>query len=114
MTLLIPGFQGGASVSPLKENSAVVGAMRANGVDPATISQYVNQPAPYNYWGKQFSTAGPVYVGAIVCFLFFLGLIIVKGPVKWWLLTATLLSILLSWGHNFMVFTDFFIHWVPG
>ena len=114
MTLLIPGFQGGASVSPLRENSAVVGAMRANGVEPATISQYVNQPAPYNYWGNQFSTAGPVYAGAIVCFLFFLGLIIVKGTLKWWLLTATLLSIMLAWGHNFMAFTDFFIHWVPG
>ena len=114
MTLLIPGFQGGASVSPLHENSAVVGAMRANGIEPATISQYINQPVPYNYWGNQFSTAGPVYVGAIVCFLFILGLIIVKGPIRWWLLSATLLSILLAWGHNFMAFTDLFIHFVPG
>ena len=114
MTLLIPGFQGGASVSRLHEKSEVVNAMRANGIDPATISQYVNQPVSYNYWGNQFSTAGPVYVGAIVCFLFILGLIIVRGPIRWWLLAATLISIVLAWGHNFMVVTDFFIHFVPG
>ena len=114
MTLLIPGFQGGASVSPLGEKSEVVSAMRVNGIDPGTISQYINQPVPYNYWGNQFSTAGPVYVGAIVCFLFLLGLLIVKGPIRWWLLSATLLSILLAWGHNFMAFSDLFIHYVPG
>jgi hypothetical protein len=114
MTLLIPGFQGGASVSRLQEKSEVVSAMRANGIDPATISQYVNQPVSYNYWGNQFSTAGPVYVGAIVCFLFILGLIIVRGPIRWWLLAAALISIVLAWGHNFMPVTDFFIHFVPG
>ena len=114
MTLLIPSFKGGASVSPLSEKSALVGAMRENGIDPSTISGFINKPVGYNYWGRQFSTAGPVYVGAIVCFLFLLGLIIVRGPVRWWLLTATLISIMLAWGHNFMPFTDFFIHYVPG
>ncbi len=114
MTLLIPSFQGGASVGPLRETSALVAAMRANGIEESTISGFINKPVGYNYWGKQFSTSGPVYVGAIVCFLFFLGLIIVRGPVRPWLLAATIISIMLAWGHNFMAFTDFFIHYVPG
>ncbi|NQV03055.1 MAG: hypothetical protein HQ542_10435, partial [Bacteroidia bacterium] len=69
---------------------------------------------PFLYWGDQPSVAGPVYVGAIVFFLFILGLIIVRGPLKWWLLSITVLSILLSWGHNFMAFTDFFMNYIPG
>jgi hypothetical protein len=65
------------------------------------------------YWGEQPGTSGPVYVGAFVMMLFILGLFIVKGPVKWALLAATILSILLSWGRNFMGFTDFFLDYVP-
>ena len=65
------------------------------------------------YWGEQPGTSGPVYVGAFVLMLFILGLFIVKGPMKWALLAATILSILLSWGKNFMGFTDFFIDYVP-
>ena len=65
------------------------------------------------YWGDQPGTSGPVYVGAFVLMLFVLGLFIVKGPMKWALLGATVLSILLSWGHNFMPFTDFFLDYVP-
>jgi hypothetical protein len=114
MTLLIPAFRGGASVGPLSEKSEVISAMRANGIQESTIRGFIDKPVGYNYWGDQFSTAGPVYVGAIVCFLFLLGTIIVRGPVRMWLVTATILSILLAWGHNFMPFTDFFIQWVPG
>ena len=65
------------------------------------------------YWGDQPMTAGPVYVGAFVLMLFILGLFIVKGPMKWALLAATILSIMLSWGKNFMPLTDFFIDYVP-
>ena len=65
------------------------------------------------YWGEQPMTMGPVYVGAFVLMLFVLGLFIVKGPLKWGLLAATILSVLLSWGRNFMPFTDFFIDYVP-
>lgn len=65
------------------------------------------------YWGNQPGTSGPVYVGAFVCMLFILGLFIVKGPMKWALLAATILSVLLSWGRNFMPFTDFFLDYVP-
>ena len=65
------------------------------------------------YWGNQPGTSGPVYVGAFVMMLFILGLFIVKGPMKWALLAATILSILLSWGRNFMPFTNFFLDYVP-
>ena len=65
------------------------------------------------YWGDQPMTAGPVYVGAFILMLFILGLFIVKGPMKWALLAATILSIMLSWGKNFMPLTDFFIDYVP-
>jgi len=65
------------------------------------------------YWGNQPMTAGPVYVGAFVLMLFVLGLFIVKGPMKWALLAATILSVLLSWGRNFMPFTDFFLDYIP-
>jgi hypothetical protein len=67
-----------------------------------------------HYWGDQPFTSGPVYVGAVVLFFFFLGIFFVKGPLKWALLLATILSIMLAWGKNFMPLTDFFIDFVPG
>lgn len=65
------------------------------------------------YFGDQPMTSGPVYVGAFVLMLFILGCFIVKGPMKWALLGATIFSILLSWGKNFMGLTDFFIDYIP-
>ena len=65
------------------------------------------------YFGTQPGTSGPVYVGAFVLFLFILGLFLVKGATKWALVAATVLSILLSWGHNFMGFTNFFLDYIP-
>lgn len=112
MTLLIPNAYGG-SYQNLDMNSATAKALRANNVPDASISQFLDQPMPM-YWGKQPFTSGPVYVGAVIFFLFILGLFIVKGPVKWWLLAVTVLSIMLAWGHNFMAFTDFFFQYVPG
>ncbi len=115
MTLLIPDYYGGASGARVSDNSEVVKAMTANGLDQGTIRQFTSQPISYlYYWGNQPFTSGPVYVGAIICFLFLLGLIIVKGPIKWWLLAATLLSIILSWGHNLMAVTNFFLNYLPG
>jgi len=114
MTLLIPNFYGGPSAAKLSKNSAIVKALKENNVPQNQISQFTKYPLPFLYWGDQPSVAGPVYVGAIVFFLFILGLIIVRGPLKWWLLTVTVLSILLSWGHNFMAFTDFFMEYIPG
>lgn len=114
MTLLIPNFYGGGSSEKVSENSAIVKALKENNVPQNQINQFTKYPLPFLYFGAQPGTSGPVYVGAIVFFLFILGLIIVRGPLKWWLLSVTVLSILLSWGHNFMVLTDFFMEYVPG
>jgi len=103
-TLLIPNTKGGASM-PLSMNET---AMKHANPDYASIYDQIGQ-----YWGEQPGTSGPVYVGAFVMLLFMLGLFIVKGPVKWALLAATILSIMLSWGKNFMGFTDFFLDYVP-
>ena len=104
-SLLIPNAKGGASAYIGNGNPALDKA------DSRFRSSIAQQNA---YWGDQPGTSGPVYVGAIVVFLFLLGALCVKGKLKWALLIATLLSILLSWGKNFMGFTDFFIDHVPG
>ncbi len=103
-TLLVPNAKGGASV-PLTQSET---AMKKADGQFYDIYQQLGQ-----YWGNQPMTSGPVYVGAFVLMLFFLGALIVKGPVKWALLAATYLSVMLSWGHNFMGLTDFFIDYVP-
>lgn len=114
MTLLIPDFHGGSSSVKVSENSAIGKALKDNGVSQENIRQFIGQPLPFLYWGDQPFTSGPVYAGAIMVFLFLLGLLIVKGPVKWWLATSVILSVLLAWGHNLMGFTEFFMHYVPG
>ena len=103
-SLLVPNVKGGASV-PLAANEKAM--EKANPMYNSIYSQ-IGQ-----YWGEQPGTSGPVYVGAFVMFLFILGLFIVKGPMKWALLSATVLSVLLSWGKNFMGFTDFFLDYIP-
>ena len=104
-SLLIPNAKGGASAYIGKQNPALDKADRQFRDSIAQSSAY---------WGDQPGTSGPVYVGAIIVFLFVLGALTVKGELKWALLIATLLSILLSWGKNFMGFTDFFIDYIPG
>ncbi|HNW57941.1 MAG TPA: YfhO family protein [Bacteroidales bacterium] len=106
LTLLIPDFRGGAC-QPFDKDSETVKALRKN-----NSGQYVN--SFMRYWGSQPWVDGPVYVGAIIFFLFILGLIIVKGPEKWWLLAATVLSIMLAWGKNFMPLTNIFLNYFPG
>lgn len=103
-TLLVPNTKGGASM-PLAMNEK---AMQKADPQFYQIYQQLGQ-----YWGNQPGTSGPVYVGAFVLMLFVLGLFIVKGPMKWALFLATCLSILLSWGRNFMWFTDLFLDYVP-
>lgn len=103
-SLLVPNVKGGASV-PLAANEKAM--EKANPMYGSIYSQLGQ------YWGEQPGTSGPVYVGAFVMFLFVLGLFIVKGPMKWALLAATILSVLLSWGKNLMGFTDFFIDYMP-
>jgi hypothetical protein len=106
MTFLIPDFRGGATV-PFDNNSETVKALRKNNMGQA-------QNQLFSYWGRQPSTSGPVYFGAVVLFLFILGLMIIKGKEKWWILTAVLLSVMLSWGKNFMPLTSVFIDYFPG
>ena len=103
-TLLVPNAKGGAS-QVLADNKTAMSHARQ---DFAPVYRAFTQ-----YWGEQPGTSGPVYVGAFVLMLFWLGFFIVKGPMKWCLLAATVLSILLSWGKNFMGFTDFFLDYVP-
>ena len=103
-TLLVPNFKGGASV-PLAANETAM--KKANPLYSNIYTQLTQ------YFGEQPMTSGPVYVGAFVLFLFILGCFIVKGPMKWALLGATIFSILLSWGKNLMPLTDFFIDFVP-
>ncbi|MBF1446981.1 MAG: YfhO family protein [Prevotella nigrescens] len=108
LTLLVPDAKGGASV-PLSQNATAIA--KANPEVQNMLPQLYE--AVPQYFGTQPGTSGPVYVGAFVLFLFVLGLFIVKTPLKWALLAATILSILLSWGHNFMGFTNFFLDYVP-
>ena len=119
-SLLIPNVKGGASAKPVAGQVATLSLSDIDGADKVLsdshledfekqyISQFVGQ-----YFGEPEGTNGPVYVGAIICALFLLGCIVIKGPVKWALLAATLLSIGLAWGRNFMSLTDLFIDLVP-
>lgn len=108
MTFLIPDVKGGASV-PLSLNKTAM--KQADG----QLEQMGIYNAFTQYWGDQPGTSGPVYLGALVCMLFILGLMVIphRNPLKWALLAAALLTLLLSWGHNFMPFTNFFIDHVP-
>ena len=111
-TVLIPNFNGGSSQGALTESSNVYKALKENNID-SNQAQNVIRALPL-YWGTQPGVAGPVYAGAIIIFLFIFALFIVDNKYKWWLLSATILSVLLAWGKNFMPFTDFFLNYVPG
>ena len=133
MTLLIPDFKGGSSHTYLDADSHTAQKMgqitgfrdtgkKLSSTDKERLARTGNpknlaelmyiQPMP-TYWGTQPFTSGPVYAGAIVCFLFIVGCIIVPNRLRYWLIAATILGILLSWGHNFMPFTEFFVNYVP-
>ena len=133
ITLLIPDFKGGSSATYLDADSHTAQKMgqltgfRDTGKDlsstdkerlartnnPKNLAELMYiQPMP-TYWGTQPFTSGPVYAGAIVCFLFIVGCIIVPNRQRYWLIAATILGVLLSWGHNFMPFTEFFVNYVP-
>ncbi|MBB6276397.1 YfhO family protein [Porphyromonas circumdentaria] len=103
-SLLVPNIRGGASV-PLGANPKQI-------EDVAPMYQQTIAGIP-SYWGEQPFTSGPVYVGAFVCVLFLLGCFLVRGPIKWVMIAMTLLSILLSWGKNFMPLTNLFIDYFP-
>lgn len=105
-TFLIPDFKGGAS--------SAIGQAYPDALKK-TSPDYRDAVANSNaYFGDQPFTSGPVYIGAILMFLCFLGMFIVKNPIKWPLFIATILTIALSWGSNFMGLTNFFMDYVPG
>ena len=108
--LMIPNLMGGASGTELSEDSDVYQVLKKNRV-PNSKNIIKRMPT---YWGDQPFTSGPVYIGAVICFLFVFGTFIVRGRLKWWLITCTLLSFALAWGHNMMWLTDIFLDYVPG
>ena len=109
-TFLIPNFNGGATV-PFDKNTKIYEQLTQNGVQPQTAEAIAK--STYAYWGSQPSTAAPVYFGSIIMFLFILGIFIIKDKYKWWIIAATVFSILLSWGNNFEVLTNIFFNYFP-
>jgi hypothetical protein len=111
MTLLIPNFKGGASAASLSADSET--GKKIAGFGTPDVERVMKENKFPLYWGAQPFTSGTVYIGAIVCFLFVLGLFLVDKRTKWWLLPMIALTIMLSWGKNFMWLTDLFIQYVP-
>ena len=111
MTFLIPNWEGGASGYNVGEKSQLCETMKQNGVPKRSAEQFCQQVPTYR--GEKAFTSGPVYMGAIICFLFVLGLLIVSGPYKWALLVATLFSVALAWGRNMMWLTELFFNYFP-
>ena len=111
LSLLVPGVMGGASSVDVGRDSHVYKALVKNGVSRRNAEQFCSG-VPL-YWGEQPFTSGNVYVGAVICLLFVLGLILVKGPYKWALLAATAFSVVLAWGSNFMWLTELFFRYFP-
>lgn len=110
-TLLIPNFHGGASGGALTTDSETYRLFKNS--QQASQAKKIIKQLPL-YWGSQPFTSGPVYAGAIVCFLFVMGLFLIKGYLRWWILTTFLLMLALSWGKNLMPLTDFFLEYIPG
>jgi len=108
--LFIPNFVGGSHSNTFGTKSEIYKKLKSYNVPNSR--QIVNQLT--TYWGPQRYTAGPVYIGAVIIFLFFFGAFLVKGKVKWWLVSITILSILLALGKHFYFFSNFFIEYVPG
>lgn len=107
--LLIPNFNGGSSAGPLDTDSETGKLLRRAG-QPNLRQTLKQMPL---YWGPQPFTAGPMYMGAITIFLFLLGLFLCKGMHRWWILAATVIAVLLSWGNHFMWFTRLWFDYAP-
>ena len=114
MTLMIPGYYGGGSGERMLDNPKAEKSSTYLS-DAGSLESQIGRGFPgwAQYWGEQPMTVGPVYVGALVCFLFVLGLFFVRGPLKWALLLSTMLSLLFAWGKNTMAITNFFIDFLP-
>ena len=111
LTLFIPDFKGGATGGSVGQNSATYEFFK--NLQGEQYAKKVIKQLPL-YWGAQPFTSGPVYVGSIIIFLFVFGFFVLDRKTKWWLISATILSIVLAWGHNFSLVTNFFLDYVPG
>ncbi len=109
LTLLIPNFMGGSTSTSAPADGESYQLLKKNNVQ--NPQKMVNSVIMYH--GDKIATAGPYYFGAIILFLFIIGLFVVKGPVKWWLLSAVIVSIVLSWGKNVMGLTSFLLDYLP-
>lgn len=110
-TLLIPNFHGGASGGSLTTDSETYRLFKNS--QQASQAKEIIKQLPL-YWGSQPFTSGPVYSGAICCFLFVLGLFLINSYYRIWIVIVFLLMLALSWGKNFMPLTDFFLNYIPG
>jgi len=110
--IMIPNLMGGSSSGGLSTDSKTYSFLKQNGFNDNQAEQYVSQLP--TYWGPQPMTSGPVYIGAIVVFLFIFGLFVIRGPSKWAILIVTMLSIALAMGHNFISLSNFFLDHFPG
>jgi hypothetical protein len=106
---LIPNFNGGSSSGELSMDSETGKLLKRAG-QPNLKQTLKHMPL---YWGPQPFTAGPMYMGAVTIFLFVLGLCLIKGRRKWWIVVATLIAIMLSWGNHFMWFTKLWFDYAP-
>ncbi|MDR0790158.1 MAG: YfhO family protein [Bacteroidales bacterium] len=119
MTLLIPDARGGGGADTRWEKNAknrieTAQTTRPAATDPSVdVNRTLNEYVGSSYWGEQTFTAGPVYFGAIVIFLALLGFLLLKGAERWWLLMATILSIIIAWGSNFMLLNEFLFNHLP-
>lgn len=109
--LFIPRFMGGSSAEDVGTDSNIYSALLQLGAPPVQAQQFTAS-AP-TYWGDQPFVGAPAYIGATVLFLFVFALFLIRGPLKWWLVGGSILALLLSWGKNFGLLTDFFIDYVP-
>ncbi len=111
LTLFVPGMSGGgSSAKALTSNSKMGDKLMELGIPEDNALGIANSTM---YWGEQPFTGGPVYLGAVLCFLFILGIVYVKSWHKWWILAVTLLGILLAWGSNFSGFNYFLFDHLP-
>lgn len=111
LTLLIPNFRGGASAGTLGTDSRTAEKIKSFNVP--NVEKVMKDFQLPLYWGDQPGTSGPVYLGAIVIFLFILGFFVVEKRILWWLLPMIMLTLFLSWGKNLMWLTDIFIDYFP-
>ncbi len=117
LTFLVPNAYGGESANKLDKDSHVAKALMSKGIPEAQVEEAVRQlqgmGLANTYWGPKPFTSGPYYFGALICFLFVLGLLTLKSRVKWWILGATIFTMLLSFGKNFPLLADLFFDYFP-